>query len=221
MSLYYPLSACNLFKSIEVCQVYILCLYQYKLKQHEKILVLFALLMTGVMGIHAQEGLKWGAMAGMNSSKFSTDGFDSKVGFHVGIKAEKELPQIAQGVYLDMAALLSLKGAQINGNDASLKFNPYYLEIPIHMGYKYAINDNFAIFGNFGPYFAVGLFGKMKATGYLIDEVEGLTSIHDSAKVFGSNAMKRFDFGLGLKAGVEFFQNIKSLSDMTGDYWTI
>lgn len=61
----------------------------------------------------------------------------------------------------------------------------------------------------------------MKATGYLIDEVEGLTSIHDSAKVFGSNAMKRFDFGLGLKAGVEFFQNIKSLSDMTGDYWTI
>ena len=45
----------------------------------KKILVLFALLMTGVMGIHAQEGLKWGAMAGMNSSKFSTDGFDSKV----------------------------------------------------------------------------------------------------------------------------------------------
>ena len=68
----------------------------------KKILVLFALLMTGVMGIHAQEGLKWGAMAGMNSSKFSTDGFDSKVGFHVGIKAEKDLPQIAQGVYLDM-----------------------------------------------------------------------------------------------------------------------
>lgn len=93
----------------------------------KKILVLFALLMTGVMGIHAQEGLKWGAMAGMNSSKFSTDGFDSKVGFHVGIKAEKDLPQIAQGVYLDMAALLSLKGTQINGNDASLKFNPYYL----------------------------------------------------------------------------------------------
>ena len=93
----------------------------------KKILVLFALLMTSVMGIHAQEGLKWGAMAGMNSSKFSTDGFDSKVGFHVGIKAEKDLPQIAQGVYLDMAALLSLKGTQINGNDASLKFNPDYL----------------------------------------------------------------------------------------------
>lgn len=87
----------------------------------KKILVLFALLMTGVMGIHAQEGLKWGAMAGMNSSKFSTDGFDSKVGFHAGIKAEKDLPQIAQGVYLDMAALLSLKGAQVSASGASLK----------------------------------------------------------------------------------------------------
>lgn len=154
---------------------------------------------------YAQEGLKWGAMAGMNSSNFSTDGFDSKAGFHVGVKAEKDLQQIAQGVYLDMAALLSLKGAKINGGDASLKLNPYYLEIPIHMGYKYAVNKNFAIFGNFGPYFAVGLFGKMKATGDLIEE-SGLTRIHDSAKVFGDDGMGRFDFGLGLKAGVEFCQ---------------
>lgn len=171
----------------------------------KKILILCALLISSITAINAQEGLKWGAMAGMNSSNFSTDGFDSKVGFHVGVKAEKDLPQIAQGVYLDMAALLSLKGAKINGGDASLKLNPYYLEIPTHMGYKYAVNENFAIFGNFGPYFAVGLFGKMKATGDLIEE-SGLTRIHDSAKVFGDDAMKRFDFGLGLKAGVEFCQ---------------
>lgn len=152
---------------------------------------------------NAQEGLKWGVMAGMNSSNFSTDGSDSKVGFHVGVKTEKYLPQIAQGVYFDMAALLSLKGAKVNGGDASLKFNPYYLEIPIHMGYKYDVNENFAIFGNFGPYFAVGLFGKMKATGDLIEE-SGLTRLHDSAKVFGYYGIDRFDFGLGLKAGVEF-----------------
>lgn len=54
----------------------------------KKILVLFALLAAGTTIIYAQEGLKWGAMAGMNSSNFSTDGFDSKVGFHVGVKAE-------------------------------------------------------------------------------------------------------------------------------------
>ena len=49
----------------------------------KKILVLFVLSIACIMGTHAQEGLKWGAMAGMNSSKFSTDGLDSKVGFHV------------------------------------------------------------------------------------------------------------------------------------------
>mgnify|MGYP006914994653 CR=1 FL=1 len=58
----------------------------------KKILVLFVLSIACIMGTHAQEGLKWGAMAGMNSSKFSTDGLDSKVGFHVGIKARKTCP---------------------------------------------------------------------------------------------------------------------------------
>ena len=68
----------------------------------KKILVLFALLMTGVMGIHAQEGLKWGAMAGMNSSKFSTNGFDSKVGFHVEINTLGYLGQVFLGLDADM-----------------------------------------------------------------------------------------------------------------------
>ena len=121
----------------------------------KKILVLFALLMTGVMGIHAQEGLKWGAMAGMNSSKFSTNGFDSKVGFHVGIKAEKDLPQIAQGVYLDMAALLSLKGTQINGNDASLKFNTGDVNVIVDMKPVQKENDVFNIQLNEGDHFIV------------------------------------------------------------------
>ena len=86
-------------------------------------------------------------------------GFDSKIGFHAGVKAEVGLPQISEGVYLDMGALLTLKGAKIDGGSAaSIKFNPYYLEIPVHIGYKYAVNENFAIFGNAGPYLAIGPF---------------------------------------------------------------
>lgn len=143
----------------------------------------------------------------MNSSNFSITGFDSKVGFHAGVKAEVGLPQVSDGVYLDLGALLTLKGAKIDGGSAaSIKFNPYYLEVPVHIGYKYAVNENFAIFGNAGPYLAVGLFGKAKVEGELVDELDVESN---STNVFGDDAMNRFDLGIGLKAGVEFNQKFQ------------
>lgn len=170
----------------------------------KKVLLLMAMLTIGLASINAQDNLRWGATVGMNSSNFSITGFDSKIGFHAGVKAEVGLPQISEGVCLDMGALLTLKGAKIDGGSAaSIKFNPYYLEIPVHIGYKYAVNENFAIFGNAGPYLAIGLFGKAKAEGDILDEYE---FNDNSTNVFGDDAMKRFDFGLGLKAGVEFSQ---------------
>ena len=172
----------------------------------EKILLFFALVAMSVVSINAQDNLKWGVMAGMNVSKYTITGFDSRIGFHAGIKAELGLSQEAGGAYMDFAALLTLKGAKIDaGSLASFKMNPYYLEVPVHIGYKYAVNDDFALFGSAGPYIAVGLFGKAKAKvdGDLVDlgEFGGNSASED---IFGDDGFKRFDFGLGLKAGVEF-----------------
>ncbi|WP_455973018.1 porin family protein [Bacteroides congonensis] len=172
----------------------------------KKILLFFALVAMSVVSINAQDNLKWGVMAGMNVSKYTITGFDSRIGFHAGIKAELGLSQEASGAYMDFAALLTLKGAKIDaGSLASFKMNPYYLEVPIHIGYKYAVNDDFALFGSAGPYIAVGLFGKAKAKvdGDLVDlgEFGGNSASED---IFGDDGFKRFDFGLGLKAGVEF-----------------
>lgn len=158
------------------------------------------------MSVNAQDNLKWGVMAGMNVSKYTITGFDSRIGFHAGVKAELGLSQEASGAYMDFAALLTLKGAKIDGGSiASIKFNPYYLEVPVHVGYKYAVNDDFALFGNVGPYIAVGLFGKVKAKvdGNIADLGE-LGTNSASEDIFGDDGLKRFDFGLGLKAGVEF-----------------
>ncbi|WP_438850576.1 porin family protein, partial [Bacteroides acidifaciens] len=159
-----------------------------------------------VVSVNAQDNLKWGVMAGMNVSKYTITGFDSRIGFHAGVKAELGLSQEASGAYMDFAALLTLKGAKIDGGSiASIKFNPYYLEVPVHVGYKYAVNDDFALFGNVGPYIAVGLFGKAKAKvdGNIADLGE-LGTNSASEDIFGDDGLKRFDFGLGLKAGVEF-----------------
>lgn len=172
----------------------------------KKVLLFFALVAISVVSINAQDNLKWGVMAGMNVSKYTITGFDNRIGFHAGVKAELGLSQEASGAYMDFAALLSLKGAKIDGGSiASIKFNPYYLEVPVHVGYKYAVNDDFALFGSVGPYIAVGLFGKAKAKvdGSIADLGE-LGTNSASEDIFGDNAFKRFDFGLGLKAGVEF-----------------
>lgn len=172
----------------------------------KKVLLFFALVAISVVSINAQDNLKWGVMAGMNVSKYTITGFDNRIGFHAGVKAELGLSQEASGAYMDFAALLTLKGAKIDGGSiASIKFNPYYLEVPVHVGYKYAVNDDFALFGSVGPYIAVGLFGKAKAKvdGSIADLGE-LGTNSASEDIFGDNAFKRFDFGLGLKAGVEF-----------------
>lgn len=172
----------------------------------KKVLLFFALVAISVVSINAQDNLKWGVMAGMNVSKYTITGFDNRIGFHAGVKAELGLSQEASGAYMDFAALLSLKGAKIDGGSiASIKFNPYYLEVPVHVGYKYAVNDDFALFGSVGPYIAVGLFGKakVKVDGSIADLGE-LGTNSASEDIFGDDAFKRFDFGLGLKAGVEF-----------------
>ena len=172
----------------------------------KKILVLFVLTAIAMVSVNAQDNLKWGVMAGMNVSKYTFTGFDNRVGFHAGVKAELGLSQEASGAYMDFAALLTLKGAKIDGGSlASIKFNPYYLEVPVRVGYKYAVNDNFSLFGSVGPYIAVGLFGKAKAKVdgdyFDFDEIGGNSISED---IFGDDGLKRFDFGLGLKAGVEF-----------------
>lgn len=178
----------------------------------KKALLLFALVAISIMSINAQDNLKWGVMAGMNVSKYTITGFDSRIGFHAGVKAEVGLSQNANGsgAYMDFAALLTLKGAKVDGGSlASITFNPYYLEVPVRVGYKYAVNDDFSLFGSVGPYIAVGLFGKAKAKvdgDYLdvdFDEIGGNSA---SENIFGEDRLKRFDFGLGLKAGVEFSQ---------------
>ena len=160
-------------------------------------------------GASAQESAKnirWAATFGMNVAKFSSSVMNSKVGFHLGARAEMDLPKLSDRFYLSGAVLLSLKGAKIEGGELmDVKYNPWYLEIPIHLGYKYEINEKFSVFGKFGPYFAFGLFGKAKAkTLDWDDDSWDTVSKDEKIKIFGDGGLKRFDFGLGIHAGVEF-----------------
>ncbi len=176
-----------------------------------KKLFLVMLFLATLCGVKAQESIRYGAVLGLNLSKYSASVMDSKAGFHLGAKAEIEASQLFDGAYFNVAALLSLKGAKINGGELmDIKFNPWYLEIPIQLGYKYELSDNFSVFGKFGPYLAIGLFGKAKSKTADFDFDEDYemveTSSEEKLNIFGKDGMKRFDLGLGLHVGVEFQQ---------------
>lgn len=162
----------------------------------KKVSLLIAFIAAIFVNVQAQENLKWGLMAGMNVSKLSSTGFDSKIGYHVGVKAELGLPQLANGVFVDAAALISAKGSKTDMGDlGSQKINATYLDIPIHIGYKYAVNEKFNIFGSFGPYAAIGLFGKTKVEELDYSDEGDLINVSEKYNTFGNDGFKRFDFG--------------------------
>lgn len=165
---------------------------------------LFAVAFLAVMTLSANaqdfKKFRFGPTVGLNISTMNLDyNHSSKVGFNVGALAEYNF---TDNIFMTGAVKFSQKGVKWNnlmrnGND--LKANPGYIEIPIHAGYRYSFNDNFSLFGEFGPYLAFGVCGKLKADGY-----DSIDYFGDDAKaVFGGKA-KRFDFGLGFAVGAEY-----------------
>ena len=176
----------------------------------KKFLPLFLVALVATATVSAQ-GLRYGITGAMNVANYAmeVEGIsfnpDSRIGFRAGFRMEMDAPFIYDGFYFDAEALLSAKGAKFDsssGEDAaSVISRPYYLEIPIHIGYRYMFGQgNVGIFGSFGPYFGVGLFGTNKVT------VAGGESKPDA---FSSDGLKRFDFGLGLRAGVAMFEHYR------------
>lgn len=176
----------------------------------KKFLPLFVVALMAVTAASAQS-LRYGVTGAMNVANYAmeVDGIsfnpDSRIGFRAGFRMEMDAPFIYDGFYFDGEVLLSAKGAKFDtssGDDvSSVVSRPYYLEIPLHIGYRYMFGrGNFGIFGSFGPYFGVGIFGTNKVT------VAGVESKPDA---FSSDGLKRFDFGVGLRAGVTMFDHYR------------
>lgn len=152
----------------------------------KKFITLFIAMFLSIGTITEAKGLDLEGVVGMNVANLDAAAASSRIGFHVGLRGTYAFSSPASGLYANGAALLSLKGAKVLG----ITFNPYYIEIPVHIGYKYGITNNVAMFGEFGPYFGIGVFGTTEG-----EDVFG--------DVIGYN---RFDVGLGIRAGFEFNQ---------------
>lgn len=136
---------------------------------------------------------RFGVTAGMNVSNITDMKMDSRIGFHVGAKAEYN---ITDNLYGNAALLFSQKGNQKEEGGVEATSNPGYLELPIHIGYRFKMGDKVSIFGETGPYFAYGICGK--------DKLEGAGPADYDVKFFDYDNANKFDFGWGVKAGVEY-----------------
>lgn len=149
-----------------------------------------------------------GATAGINVNSPSGS-HTGQTGFNIGANAELGLPQATNGLFLDFGAILSSHGWEsmtYYDNDSQMsmqwKATPYYLNIPMHIGYKFHCNDIFKIFATVGPYFNLGIFGKETITSTIL----GKSTISVvSNNVFADKVQERFSWGLGIRLGTELY----------------
>lgn len=170
-------------------------------------LTLIAILSVAI--VSAQE-FRMGITGAMNVSRYAVESAgisvttDSRIGFKAGFRVEMEAPFITDGFYFDSELLLSSRGAKlssiVNEIDVKLTSRPYYLEMPIHIGYRIPISSNFDVYASFGPYFALGIFGTERLT---------TGDVATKPDTFSNDNLKRFDFGLGVKAGVGMFDHYR------------
>lgn len=171
-----------------------------------------------------ESGVSFQATFGMTASSIrnlkSMDNnyFDGKVGGAAGFKAEFMLPN-AHGTYINAGLDWTMKGGKytyeglsfgLDGtHDMTTMVRTHYLQIPVHVGFRYNIMQDLGVYGELGPYFSVGVGGKYS------DEIDANGSwtknYEDSYAIFKKSTtranLQRWDAGIGFRIGAEYMEH--------------
>jgi len=155
--------------------------------------------------IRARAGLNLSKMLVKNDDDTWSDDEEYKMlpGFHLGATAEFPINDMFS---FETGLLFSTKGIKAKDEDGDYeyvnKLSLSYLEIPLTGKAAFDIGGA-KIYGVFGPYVGIGLFGKYKWE----ETYNGDTDKDDENVDWGSDEdkddYKRLDFGLSIGAGVE------------------
>ena len=141
------------------------------MKKFFSLLIVLAMCSGNVMALdnEPEEGISFMGLFGMNVSKLQNHPYNAKVGATMGIRADYMLPN-AHGTYLTAGVDWTMKGGKLSYSemvgttnvDATAKYALHYFEVPIRVGFRYNASDELGLYGEVGPYFAVGVGGKHK-----------------------------------------------------------
>ena len=139
--------------------------------------------------LNAQD-ITLGVKGGANFSSFGGDIKKTDYVFKYQVGATLDIG-FTENFYIITGLDLQTKGTKSKPKGASsVKFNPMYLQVPIHAAYKFDIAPKTRFVAEAGPYLAYGIAGKMKSDGEKVD-------------IFHDDRFKRFDLGLGAGVGIE------------------
>lgn len=189
----------------------------------KKILTLaLAVLTTGsalALDNEPKQGFTYMGFLGMTTSQIRNTAYDGKVGGTAGMRLDYVLPK-AHGTYLSAGVDWSMRGGKYDvialeptslaTSEATEFANLHYVEIPIHVGFRYNFSNEVGVYGEVGPYFAVGVGGKKKlsvdADGPQWRTLEDANTwgAFKKNKTVGHTNFQRWDAGLGFRVGAEY-----------------
>ena len=148
--------------------------------------------------------------------------YKGKIGGFAGFKVRYVLPK-AHGTYInagvdwtqkgakwsDIPTTFPLTGGGTQDTKATDKINLHYIEIPIHVGFLYNFTPEIGVFGEVGPYFAIGIAGKHKFS--LEADGADARAMENSYAAFKKSTVRenfqRWDAGIGFRVGAEYNQH--------------
>lgn len=181
--------------------------------------ILIVTILSVLSAVNMQAQMRWGVEAGVNTV-MGADLDKKHVGFNVGATAEYSISShwLAEAT-LKLSSQPCGKTIRWDNYNATgdyvsprfqdiTSYNPYYLALPIRIGYRLNIAENAKVIFAAGPSIGIGLWGKgsfesydMSSGAELLTE-EKTTNIFDASEI-GYLSSSRFEYGASIKVGVE------------------
>lgn len=154
----------------------------------KKLLFIAMMALTAIVGKaqDVEQGFRMGAQVNVGLSNVIYDGDKVSFGYGIGWVAEYNF---SPNLYLQSGVGLQSISHKENAIDGTI--SAFYAQVPIHVGYRFGINDNYSLFVQAGPTLGIGLWGS-------------------SIEYYGGGSdnyfdlAKRFDLGVGGRVGLEF-----------------
>lgn len=133
--------------------------------------------------------------------KYPTLKYTATQGFQVGANLMVDASPMIPNSFARLEVKYSMKGANWEDKESNIteKIRTHYIEIPVHYGYAWFINDGLTLMAETGPYFAFGLTGKDRITSN-----KGIMEPKVFGRIINGN---RFDLGWGVQVSAMLAKN--------------